>query len=161
MLTSHSRQHILLAVFLSLQAFGLGMLLHNGLYALFFHVVCKYLYGNVCAGDEPVFFIISLFVVPTGFVLIMVPRLWRWAVADYVAKMGDVGIEIPGRPRDFAPFINYRWLWRYSLGLKAITGGRMRPSLAFAAVLLLGGVGFFAVRCYIERWLYTGEDSSS
>jgi len=88
--TKYTRRHILLAVFLSLQACALGILLHNGLYALFFHVVCKALYGYVCPGDEAVFFIIALIIVPTGFVMGMIGRMWQWGAGHRPAGGDEI-----------------------------------------------------------------------
>jgi len=151
--TKYTRRHILLAVFLSLQACGLGILLHNGLYVLFFHVVCKALYGYVCPGDEPVFFIIALVLVPTGFIMGMIGRMWQWVVVEPAQRMKEQGIVLPEEMKYFAPGGNYAWLWRFSKGIAVITGGRVRAKAVFAAVFLLGVIGFVFVRYYIERRL--------
>ena len=149
----YSPKHFLLIAFLTGQAFLLGIVLHNGLYALFFHLVCRVLYGYVCAGDEAVFFIIALIVVPAGFVMGAIGRMWEWAVVKPIEEMKAKGIQLPTDWRYFAPLSCYRWLWRFGKGVEAITEGRMGARRVFAAVFFLGIVGFFLVQYIIQRRL--------
>jgi len=149
----YSPKHFLLLLWLTGQAFLLGVMLHNALYALFFHLVCRVLYGHVCAGDEPVFFIIALIVVPAGVVAGAVGRVWQWAVLQPIGEMKARGIQLPTAWRYFAPFASYGWVWKFGKGIEAITGGRMGARRVFAAVFFLGIVGFIIVQYIIQRRL--------
>jgi len=147
----YSPKHFLLLLWLTAQAFLLGIALHNALYALFWHFVCGLLWGKVCAGDEPVFFIIALCLVPAGFVVGAIGRMWEWAVVKPVEEMKDKNIQPPSDWRYFAPLSCYIWLWRFGKGIEAITEGRMGARRVFAAVFLLGVIGFVIVQAVIQR----------
>jgi len=149
----YSPKHFLLLLWLTAQAFLLGIVLHNALYALFWHFACGILWGKVCAGDEPVFFVIALLVVPAGFIVGAIGRMWDWAVAKPIEEMKAMGIQLPSDWRYFAPLSCYGWLWKFSKGIEAITEGKMRPRRVFAAVFLLGVIGFVIVQYIIQRRL--------
>ena len=149
----YSPKHFLLLLWLTGQAFLLGIALHNGLYALFFHLACRVLYGYVCAGDEPVFFIIAIVVVPAGFMVGTVGRMWDWAVVKPIEEMRARGIQLPTVWRYFAPIGSCAWLWRFSKGVEVITEGRMGARRVFAAVFFLGIIGLVIVQYIIQRRL--------
>jgi hypothetical protein len=149
----HSPQHFLVLLWHSVQSGAVAFLLHGGLYALFWHLACRLIWGHVCAGDEPVFFIILLFVVPAGFVAGAVGRLWQWAVVQPVDEMKARDIQLPSSAGYFAPIGSYVWLWKFGKGVEAITGGRVRAIGVFAAVFFLGIVGFIIIRGVIRRRL--------
>ena len=91
----YSPKHFLLLLWLSGQALFLGIMLHNGIYAL----------GIACFGwsfwdkfgDEPVFFIIAIIVVPTGLVAGAFGRLWDWCVVQPIEEMKVVSSSIPAK----------------------------------------------------------------
>lgn len=147
----YSPKHFLLLLWLTAQAFLLGIVLHNALYALFWHFVCGLLWGKVCAGDEPVFFIIALCLVPAGFIVGAIGRMWDWAVVKPVEEMKAKGIQPPSDWRYFAPIGCYIWLWRFGKGIEAITEGRMGARRVFAAVFFLGVIGFVIIQAIIQR----------
>ena len=147
----YSPKHFLLLLWLTAQAFLLGIVLHNALYALFWHFVCGLLWGKVCAGDEPVFFIIALCVVPAGFIVGAIGRMWDWAVVKPVEEMKAKGIQPPSDWRYFAPLSCYIWLWRFGKGIEAKTDGRMGARRVFAAVFFLGVIGFVIIQAIIQR----------
>jgi hypothetical protein len=149
----HSPRHYLLLLWHSVQSAAVAFCLHGALYALFWHLACRLAFGHVCAGDEPVFFIILLFVIPAGFVAGAVGRLWQWAVAQPIAEMESQGIRLPASAGYFTPIGSYIWLWRFAKGIEAITGRRIRASGVFAAVFFLGVVGFVIVRAALRPHL--------
>ncbi len=143
----YSPKHFLLLLWLTAQAFLLDVGMHGAVYALFIG-----LFGDRF-GDEPVFFIIAIFVVPAGFVVGTVGRIWDWAVVKPIEKMKAMGIQLPTDWRYFAPFGSYIWLWRFGKGIEAITEGRMGARRVFAAVFFLGVIGFVIVQYIIQRRL--------
>jgi hypothetical protein len=149
----HSPQHCLLLLWHSVQSGAVAFGLHGALYALFWHFACRLIYGHVCAGDEPVFFIILLIVVPAGFVAGAVGRLWQWVVVQPVEEMASQGIQLPASARYFTPIGSYIWLWKFAKGVEAITNRRIRAGGVFAAVFFLGFVGFIVIRGVIRRSL--------
>ena len=124
--------------------------MHGAIYAL---AIACFGWGFWGQGDEAVFFVIALFVVPAGFVAGAIGRLWQWAVVEPAKKMKAKGIQLPTDWRYFAPLSCYRWLWRFGKGIEAITEGRMGARRVFAAVLLLGVIGFVIVQYIIQRQL--------
>jgi len=146
----YSPKHFLLLLWLTGQAFLIGIALHNAIYAL--GILC-FGWGFWGQGDEAVFFMIALFVVPAGVVVGAIGRVWDWCVTQPVEQMKAKGIQLPSDWRYFAPLASYAWLWRFSKGIAAVTGGRVRAKAVFAAVFLLGILGFVFVRHYIERRL--------
>lgn len=145
----YSARHFSLLVWLSAQAFLLNIALHNAIYALFIHYYGWGFWDRF--GDEPVFFIIAIFVAPTGFVVGAIGRMWEWAVEKPVGEMKDKNIHLPSDWRYFAPIGCYIWLWRFGKSIEAITEGRMGARRVFAAVFLLGVIGFVIVQYIIQR----------
>jgi hypothetical protein len=146
----YSPQHYLLAFWHSVQTGALAFGLHGALYALFWHLACRLVWGHVCAGDEPVFFIVLLFVVPAGFILSAVGRLWEWAVVRTVREIEAEGIRLPDSARYFTPIGSYVWLWKFSKGVAMITRNRVTAGGAFCAVFFLGVIGFFIIRGAVQ-----------
>ena len=148
--TKYSPKHFLLLLWLTAQAFLLGVALHGAIYAL--GILC-FGGGFWGQGDEAVFFIIALFVVPTGVVAGAIGRVWEWAVVKTIEEMKAKGIQLPNDWRYFAPFSTYAWLWKFSKGIEAITDRRIRAAGVFAAVFFLGIIGFVIIRAVVQRRL--------
>jgi len=149
----YSPRHYLSLLWHSVQSGVVAFGLHGALYALFWHLACRLIFGYVCAGDEPVFFIILLIVVPAGFIAGAVGRLWRWAVVQPMEEMGSRGIQVPGSAGYFTPIGSYIWLWRFGKGIEVITGRRIRAAGVFASVFFLGVVGFVIIRAALQSRL--------
>jgi len=149
----YSPKHFLLLMWLTGQAFLLGVMLHNGVYALFIGIFGWGFWETFVVSDEPVFFFIALFVVPAGFVAGTVGRIWEWCVVKPVEEMKARGIQLPSDWRYFAPLSCYIWLWRFGKGIEIITEGRMGARRVFAAVFFLGIIGFVIVQYIIQRRL--------
>ena len=146
----YSPKHFLLLLWLTAQAFLLDVMLHNGIYAL--GILC-FGWGFWGQGDEPVFFIIALIVVPAGFIVGAVGRMWEWAVVKPIEEMKTKGVQLPTTWRYFAPFSCYVWLWKFGKGIEAITERRIRAAGVFAAVFFLGIIGFVIIQSIIQRRL--------
>jgi len=146
----YSPKHLLLILWLSLQAFFLNVGLHGAVYALGIALYGEGFWGE---GDEAVFFIIALIVVPLGVVLCAVGRLWSWCVVEPTKKMRDKGIELPVIWGYFAPFSTYSWLWKFGKGIEAITDRKIPTAGVFAAVFFLGIIGFIIIRYAMRRRL--------
>ena len=144
----YSPKHFLLLLWLTAQAFLLDVGMHGAVYAL--GILC---FGRGFWEDEPVFFIIALFIVPAGVVAGAFGRVWDWCVTQPVEQMKAKGIQLPSDWRYFAPLASYAWLWRFSKGIEAITEGRMGARRVFAAVFFLGVIGFVIVHAIIQRRL--------
>ncbi len=144
----YSPKHFLLLLWLTAQAFLLGIMLHNAVYAL--GIVC---FGQGFWEDEPVFFIIALIVVPAGFVVGTVGRIWEWCVAKPIEKMKAKGVQLPTTWHYFAPIGCYVWLWKFGKGIEAITDRRIRAAGVFAAVFFLGIIGLVIIKSIIQRRL--------
>ena len=147
----YSPKHFLQLLWLSAQAFFLAFMLHNGIYALFIFFFGWGFWDRW--GDEPVFFCIALFVVPAGLIAGAFGRVWDWAVVKPIEEMKALGVQPPSDWRYFAPIGSYAWLWKFSKGIEAITEGRMGARRVFAAVFLLGVIGFIIVKYIIQRRL--------
>jgi hypothetical protein len=145
----YSPKHFLLLLWLTAQAFLLGIVLHNAIYGLFILLSGWGFWDRF--GDEPVFFIIALIVVPAGFVIGAIGRMWDWAVVKPVEEMKAKGVQLPSDWRYFAPFGCYIWLWRFGKGIEVITEGRMGARRVFAAVFFLGVIGFVIIQAIIQR----------
>ena len=141
--TKYSPKHFLLLLWLTAQAFLLGVALHGAIYAL--GILC-FGWGFWGQGDEAIFFIIALFVVPAGVVVGAVGRVWEWAVTQPIEMMKAKGIQLPTTWCHFAPFGSYSWLWKFSKGIEAITDRRIRAAGVFASVFFLGIIGFIIIR---------------
>jgi hypothetical protein len=146
----YSPKHFLLLLWLTAQAFLLGIALHGAIYAL--GIAC-FGWGFWGQGDEPVFFCIALFVVPAGVVAGAIGRVWEWAVVKPIEEMKAKSIQLPNDWRYFAPFSTYAWLWKFSKGIEAITDRRIRAAGVFAAVFFLGVVGFVIIRAALQSRL--------
>ena len=149
----YSPKHFLLLMWLTAQAFLLGVVLHNAIYGLFILLAGWGFWGSFVIDDEPVFFFIALFVVPAGFIVGTVGRMWEWCVVQPIEEMKAKGIQLPTTWRYFAPIGCCIWLWRFGKGIEAITEGRMGARRVFAAVFLLGIIGFVIVQYIIQRRL--------
>lgn len=144
----YSLKHFLLLLWLSVQALILDVAMHGAVFAL----------GIVCFGagfweDEPLFFILAIFVVPAGLIAGAFGRLWDWCVTQPIEQMKAKGIQLPTTWGYFAPFASYRWLWKFSKGIEAITAGRIRAAGVFASVFFLGIIGFVIIRAAMRQRL--------
>ena len=146
----YSPKHFLLLLWLSFQTFFLSIGLHGAIYALGIVLFGEGFWGE---GDEAVFFIIALFVVPVGSVVGAVGRLWNWFVVQPINEMRNRGIQLPVTWGYFAPFVTYAWLWKFGKGIEAITDRRIRAAGVFASVFFLGVIGFLIIRYTIHRRL--------
>jgi len=146
----YSPKHFLLLLWLTAQAFLLGVGLHGAIYALF--ILC-FGWGFWGQGDEPVFFFIALIVVPAGIVVGAIGRVWEWCVVQPINVMKTKGIQLPNTWPFFAPIGSYIWLWKFSKGIEAITDRRIRAVGVFALVFFLGIIGFVITRTIIQRRL--------
>ncbi len=144
----YSPKHFLLLLWLTAGAFLVGVALHNGIYGL---GIVAFGEGFWAAGDEPVFFMIAIFVVPAGFIVGAIGRMWEWAVARPVEEMKARGVQLSSDWRYFAPLGCYGWLWRFGKGIETITEGRMGARRVFAAVFFLGVIGFVIIQAIIQR----------
>ncbi|MEE9521002.1 MAG: hypothetical protein V3V43_04780, partial [Dehalococcoidales bacterium] len=116
----YSLKHFLLLMWLTAQAFLMGVVLHNAIYGLFMLLAGWGVWGSSVIYDEPVFFFIALYVVPIGFGLGAIGRIWEWAVVKPVEEMKGRGIHLPTAWRYFAPIGCCAWLWRFGKGIEAI-----------------------------------------
>ena len=147
----YSPKHFLLLLWLSGQAFLINFMLHNGVYALGIFLFGWDFWGGL--GDEPVFFLTALIIVPAGLVAGAFGRLWDWCITQPVEEMKVKGIQLPTTWGYFAPFTSYGWLWKYSKGIEAITYRRIRAAGVFAAVFFLGIIGFIIIRYTMHHML--------
>jgi hypothetical protein len=149
----YSPKHFLILLWLTAQAFVIGVILHNVFYALGIitsHITPLSQFMEVL---EVVFFIIAIPIVPIGAVAGAVGRVWEWAVVKSIDEMKDRGIQLPNSWRYFAPIGSYVWLLRFGKGIEAITDKRIRAAGVFASVFFLGIIGFFIIRYAIHRRL--------
>lgn len=149
--TKYSPKHFLQLLWLSGQALLLNVGLHSAIYAL--AIVCFGWGFWDRFGDEPVFFIIALIVVPAGLIAGAFGRLWEWCVVKPIEEMKVKGIELPTSWPYFAPFASYGWLWKFGKGIEIITDRRIRAAGVFAAVFFLGIIGFVIIQAIIQRRL--------
>jgi hypothetical protein len=127
---SYSPQHFLLLIWLSVQ----GFLVDQGLHAAF----------------EPLMLLV-VFVIPGGFVVGAIGRVWSWAVVSPSREMQDMGIALPVKLGYFAPFVSYAWLWHFAKGMEVVSARRIPAGGAFAAVLFLGVIGFLIIRARLKQ----------
>lgn len=150
----YSPKHFLLLLWLTGQAFLLGVMLHNGFYGL----------GMITSHITPLsylmevlhvaFFLIAIpLVVPAGVIAGAIGRVWEWAVVKPIEEMKAKGVQLPTTWPYFAPFGSYGWLWKFGKGIEAITERRIRAAGVFAAVFFLGIIGFVIIRAIIQRRL--------
>ena len=96
---------------------------------------------------------IAIFVVPAGFVLGAIGRMWDWAVVKPIEEMRDKGVHLPTAWRYFAPIGCCAWMWKFSKGVEVVTEGRMGARRVFVAVTILGIIGFVITRWITQRRL--------
>lgn len=53
-------------------------------------------------------------------------------------EMVAQGAEIPTSVLAFIPFVNYYWLWKWSVGADHVTRGKMSAGVSFLLMALLG-----------------------
>lgn len=56
-------------------------------------------------------------------------------------EMKALGADIPTAWLLIVPIVNFYWLWKYSLGVEKVTGGKLQGILAFLLLALLGSIG--------------------
>jgi hypothetical protein len=144
----YSPKHFLLLLWLSVQALILDFGMHGAVYAL--GIAC-FGWGFWGQGDEPVFFILTIIVVPAGLIAGAFGRLWDWCVTQPVEQMKGKGIQLPTTSGYFAPFASYGWLWKFSRGIEVIAARRIRAAGVFASVLFLGFLGFVIIRYRLAK----------
>jgi len=149
----YSPKHFLLLLWLTAQAFLLGVILHNGFYGL--GMIAGHIspLGYLLEGLHVAFFLTAIPIVPAGFIVGAIGRVWEWAIVRPVGEMRARGIQLPGDWRYFAPIGCYIWLWKFGKGIEAITEGRMGARRVFAAVFFLGIIGFVIIQAIIQRRL--------
>ncbi len=143
----------MLLLWLTAQAFLLGIILHNGIYALGIACFGWGFWETFVVTDEPVFFVIALLVVPAGVVAGTIGRVWEWCVVQPINVMKTKGIQLPNTWPYFAPIGSYVWLWKFGKGIEAITDRRIRAGGVFCLVFFLGIIGFVITRAIIQRRL--------
>jgi hypothetical protein len=149
----YSPKHSLLLLWLSGQAFLLGVILHNGFYGLGMiagHIIPL---SYLLEGLHVVFFITAIPIVPAGVVIGAIGGVWEWCVVKPIEEMKVKGIQLPTAWRYFAPLGSCAWLWKFSKGIEVITEGKMGARRVFVAVFILGIVGFVIVRWITQRRL--------
>ncbi len=149
----YSPKHFLLLLWLTAGAFILGVVLHNGFYAL--GMIAGHIapLSYLLEGLHVAFFIIAILIAPAGIVVGAIGRMWEWTVTQPIEMMKAKGIQLPTTWPYFAPFRCYTWLWKFSKGIEAVTEGRMGARRVFVAVFLLGIIGFVIIRAIIQRRL--------
>ena len=146
----YSPKHFLLLLWLTAQAFLVGVVLHNGFYGL--GMIAGHIapLSYLLEGLHVAFFFIAIPIAPAGIVVGAIGRVWEWAVVQPIEEMKARGIQLPARWPYFAPIGSYIWLWKFGKGVETITERRIRASGVFAAVFFLGMVGFFIIRRAIQ-----------
>ena len=149
----YSPKHFLLLLWLTAQAFLLGVVLHNGFYGL--GMIAGHIapLSYLLEGLHVAFFIIAIPIAPAGIVVGAIGGVWEWAVVKPIEEMRAKGIQLPSDWRYFAPIGSYAWLWKFSKGIEAITGRRIRAAGVFASVFFLGIIGFVIIRAIIQHRL--------
>ncbi len=149
----YSPKHFLLLLWLTAGAFILGVVLHNGFYAL--GMIAGHIapLSYLLEGLHVAFFIIAIPIAPAGIVAGAIGKVWEWAVVKPIEEMKAKGIQLPTTWPYFAPIGSYVWLWKFSKGIEAVTGRRIRAAGVFASVFFLGIIGFVIIRAIIQRRL--------
>jgi len=149
----YSPKHFLLLLWLTAQAFLLGVVLHNGFYGL--GMIAGHItpLSYLLEGLHVAFFIIAIPIAPAGVVVGAIGRVWEWCVVKPIDEMKARGVQLPSDWRYFAPFGCYAWLWKFGKGIEAITDRRIRAAGVFAAVFFLGIIGFVIIQSIIQRRL--------
>lgn len=149
----YSPKHFLLLLWLTAQAFLLGVVLHNGFYGL--GMIAGHIapLSYLLEGLHVAFFIIAIPIAPAGIVVGAIGGVWEWAVVKPIEEMRAKGIQLPSDWRYFAPIGSYAWLWKFSKGIEAITERRIWAAGVFASVFFLGIIGFVIIRAIIQHRL--------
>jgi hypothetical protein len=149
----YSPKHFLLLLWLTAQAFLLGVVLHNGFYGL--GMIAGHItpLSYLLEGLHVAFFIIAIPIAPAGIVVGAIGKVWEWCVVKPIEEMKAKGIQLPTTWPYFAPIRCYAWLWKFGKGVEAITDRRIRAAGVFAAVFFLGIIGFVIIRAIIQRRL--------
>ena len=149
----YSPKHFLLLLWLTGQAFLLGVVLHNGFYGL--GMIAGHItpLSYLLEGLHVAFFIIAIPIAPAGIVVGAIGKVWEWCVVKPIEEMKAKGIQLPTTWPYFAPIRCYAWLWKFGKGVEAITDRRIRAAGVFAAVFFLGIIGFIIIRAIIQRRL--------
>ena len=149
----YSPKHFLLLLWLTGQAFLLGVVLHNGFYGL--GMIAGHItpLSYLLEGLHVAFFIIAIPIAPAGIVVGAIGKVWEWTVTQPIEMMKAKGIQLPTTWPYFAPIGSYVWLWKFGKGIEAITDRRIRAAGVFAAVFFLGIIGFVIIRAIIQRRL--------
>ena len=149
----YSPKHFLLLLWLTAQAFLLGVVLHNGFYGL--GMIAGHItpLSYLLEGLHVAFFIIAIPIAPAGIVVGAIGKVWEWTVTQPIEMMKAKGVQLPTTWHYFAPIGSYIWLWKFSKGIEAITERRIRAAGVFAAVFFLGVIGFVIIRAIIQRRL--------
>ena len=149
----YSPKHFLLLLWLTAGAFILGVVLHNGFYAL--GVIAGHIapLSYLLEGLHVAFFIIAIPIAPAGIVVGAIGKVWEWTVVKPIEEMKAKGIQLPTTWPYFAPIRCYAWLWKFSKGIEVITDRRMRAGGVFALVFFLGIIGLVINRAIIRRRL--------
>ena len=149
----YSPKHFLLLLWLTAGAFILGVVLHNGFYAL--GMIAGHIapLSYLLEGLHVAFFIIAIPIAPAGIVVGAIGKVWEWTVVKPIEEMKAKGIQLPTTWPYFAPIGSYVWLWKFSKGIEAVTGRRIRAAGVFASVFFLGIIGFVIIRAIIQRRL--------
>ncbi len=134
--------------------FFVSILLHNFIYGLFIHFLGADFWDRIGLGDEPVFFIIAVFVCPLGFLVGVVGSIWLWSVLEPKDAMNAKGAEIPTAWFSIIPIAGYIWWWGFCKGVKMVTDGRMSAVGAFCLAFFLGIVGMVIIRVIIRGALH-------
>jgi len=135
-----SAKHFLLVLWISAGTFVVSVIAHNAIYGLF-------------GIEEAVFFCIAIFLVPAGFIVGVVGRIWGWCVVKPIEEMNAKGTQIPTTWPYFVPIGSYIWLWKFCKGIRLITDGRLSASGAFCLAFFLGILGMVIIRVIIRRTL--------
>ena len=149
----YSPKHFLLLLWLTVQAFLVGVVLHNGFYGL--GMIAGHIapLSYLLEGLHVVFFFIAIPIAPAGIVVGAIGRVWEWCVVKPIEEMKARGVQLPTTWRYFAPFGSCIWLWKFSKGVEVLTERRIRAAGVFAAVFFLGIIGFVIIRAIIQRRL--------
>jgi hypothetical protein len=150
---TYSPKHFLLLLWLTAQAFLLGIILHNGIYAL--GMIAGHIapLSYLLEGLHVAFFIIALTVVPAGYIVGAIGRVWGWAIQQPINEMRTKGIQLPTTWPYFALIGSCVWLWKFGKGIEVLTERRIRAAGVFASVFFLGIIGFVIIRAAIQRRL--------
>ena len=121
------------------------VLLHNAVYALFIHFFGEGFWDRI-GGDEPVFFIMAIFVCPLGFLVGAIGSIWLWSVLEPKDAMNAKGAQIPTAWFSIVPIARYFWWWKFCKGVEMVTDRRMSAVGAFCLVFFTRIIGTIIIR---------------